>query len=115
MKYYILIYYAAYKYPNLWDSVARNGDFYPNSFMGNTTSKNGQVTPNWGDVVPYLICKDVNPTQAMTDAVNAEAASWNLANPDNQTGTMQLVFDESEKHLIAEQLLNRQTELVNAG
>jgi hypothetical protein len=115
MKYYILIYYSATKYPDLWDSVARDANFYPNEFSGNTTSKNGQVTPNWGKVVPYLICKDSEPTQAMTDAVNEEADAWNLANPDNQTGTMQLVFEESEQHLIADQLLERQTELIEAG
>jgi len=113
MKYYLLIYYSATKYPDLWDSIADRADFWPNEYLGNATSKNGQVTPNWGKVVPYLICKDSNPTQAMTDAVNDEATAWNLANPDNQTGTMQLIFDESEKHQIASQLLARQNELIS--
>ena len=115
MKYYLLIYSAAAKYPDLFDSVAVSADFYPNTFLGNATSKNGAITPIWGDVVPYVICKDANPTQAMTDATNAEAEAWNVANPDNQTGAMQMIFEESEKHLIAEQLATRQEELIILG
>jgi len=113
MKYYLLMYSAAAKYPDLFDSVAVSADYYPNTFLGNATSKNGAITPIWGDVVPYVICKDANPTQAMTDATNAEAEAWNVANPTNQTGAMKLVFTYEERFEIAAQLKARQDELIN--
>lgn len=86
MKYYLLIYYAAAKYPDLWDSVAVSADFYPNEYLGDSVGNNGQSTPIWGKVVPYVICKSATPTQEMSDAVYAEEEIWNLANPDNTTG-----------------------------
>ena len=115
MKYYLLIYYSAAKYPNLWDSIAVSADFYPNEYKGDSVGDNQQSTPIWGDVVPYVICKSSTPTQEMTDIINAETDAWNVANPNNQTGSMQMIFEESEKHQISAQLLARQTELIDAG
>ena len=115
MKYYLLPYYSAVEYPNIWDSVAVAPDFYPNEFLGNSEGKNGASTPIWGKGVAYVICKDAAPTEEMTDIIESEKATWNLANPDNQTGTMQMIFEESEKHLIAEQLATRQEELIILG
>lgn len=106
------MYSAAAEYPDLFDSVAVSADFYPNEFLGNATGKNGAITPIWGDVVPYVICKDANPTQAMADATNAQAEAWNVANPNNQTGAMKLIFTYEERFEIAAQLKARQDELV---
>ena len=111
MKYYILMYKASVNYPDIWDSISSESYFYPNELLGYSVGNNGQQTPIWGDGVVYLICKDSEPTQQMTDITLQEAAAWNLQNQDNQTGAMQLVFEESERFEIAAQLQARIDEL----
>lgn len=114
MKYYLLPYTASTKYPNIWDSIGNEKYSYPNVYLGDSDSKNGACTHRFTGV-GYVICKDSSPTQEMTDIIVAETAAWNLANPSNQTGDMQMIFEEGEKGKIATQLAAREAELVAAG
>ena len=115
MTYGLLIYDYASIHGSLFDSVDLSAQFYPNDILGIAQGANGQQTPIWGskNVVAVLIVKSTIWTQEMTDAINDSAAEWNLLNPLNQTGDMQLIFTAEESGLIASQLLARQTEIIN--
>jgi hypothetical protein len=115
MTYGLLIYDYASTHGHLFDSVDLSAQFYPNDILGIAQGANGQQTPIWGsgNVIAYLIVKSHIWTQEMTDAINDSADDWNLNNPLNQTGALQLIFTSEESDLIASQLLARQTEIIN--
>jgi hypothetical protein len=101
---------------SVFDSVAKDADFWPNYMNGYIGGRNGQETPHWGDenVVPYVIAKSEIWTQEMTDAINDSITAWNDANPNNQFNASQVIFDQEERGLIASQLLARQQEIIAA-
>lgn len=114
MIYGLLIYEYAYNYPNLFDSVAKSAEFYPNNMLGWNSGNNGQNTPNWGinNVVPFVVVKSDDWTQEMTDAINNSVTAWNTDNPNNTFSISQVIFQENESQLIRELLGARQAEII---
>ena len=110
------MYEYAYNYPNLFDNIGLNADFWPNDMLGWNSGNNGQSTPNWGinNVVPYVQAKAHVWTQEMTDAINDSVTAWNIAKPSNQFNPSQVIFEENEKGLMYTQLKARQTEIIAA-
>ena len=116
MKYYLIIEDYASNYLDLFDSEDVDVLYWVNGMLGWRKSRNRERLPNWGysNKIPYLICKDPNPTRAMEAAANDSAAAWNLANPHCKTGKMQLIFKEEEKNLIRKQQSDREAEIMRA-
>jgi len=106
------------------DAVAQSGNFdvvtlgntyfWKNGYIGRAVDKKGQTQPIWdsGKTIPMIIVEDANWTGAHDDIINNSAAAWNLANPDNQTGSMQLIFDSTETSKINNQQKSREEALI---
>lgn len=115
-KYGLLIYDDAVAQGGKFDVVTVGNQYiWKNGYIGKAIDKNGQAQYIWdtSKIIPMLIVEDSNWLSTHDDIINDAAAVWNLANPNNTTGSMQLIFNESEKNIISSQLQTREQDLIN--
>ncbi len=115
-KHGLLIFNKAASQGGNFDVVTLGEPLYiKNGYIGEAVDKGGQTQHIFDDQkeVKLVVVEEVDWTSFHDDIINNAAESWNLANPDNQTGSMQLIFNASELRLIRDQLKDREQELIN--
>lgn len=106
-KYGLLVYPYISVYQNTFDVISLPWDFvetWPTSPPIEVTDKQGQTQYQWPNTVFFKVVEDADWDLDQDTDITAAVTSWNadVANVNRQIpNSLQLVFEDSEKHLIS--------------